>query len=143
MRQVTAVTFRILEREHLHFKEEAERWAIAFTSQSRPKIEEEMLPGFVVRTAEQILEGGLQAKVNQLHHFSDQGFLRAEIMEQHPGAGPDRAREGTERKMGDAVPEKVGKALVKESIPGYDVTVVTYQALVVNDSLISSTLGIG
>lgn len=144
MGQVAAVTFRILEREHLHFKKQAERWAIGFGGQSGPKFEEEMLPGVVVRTIEQFLEGCLQAKVDQLHHLRDKPFFGAEIMEQHPGAGPDRARERTEGKVGDAMPEKIGKAPVKESISYCDVTVVTYQTLAVNGvMLFSSALGIG
>jgi hypothetical protein len=56
-------------------------------------------------------------------------------VEQHAGAGSGGRRQGAERKIGDAVPEKIGKALLEELVSGGDVTTVTYPAGAVKPEL--------
>ena len=97
-----------------------------------------MRAGRVCRFAAHLLEGGLEPEVDLRHDFGDERFFRAEIVEQHPGAGPDRGRERAEGKVGDAMTEEIGQAIVQESLASGNVTVVTYDGPAVK---LKSTLG--
>jgi len=125
VRQITAVTFRVLKREHLHFKEQAERWAIRFRRERVPEIQEEVLMSRAGRPLSQLQERGLQSEVDLLHDFGNERLLRAEIMQQHPRAGADRGRQGTKGEVSYPVAEEIAETFLKKGSASVDVTTVT------------------
>jgi hypothetical protein len=73
----------------------------------------------------EILEAGLQPRLDLFHDFGDERLLGTEVMEQHARAGIDRSSEGPERQVSDPVAEEVSEAFLEELVPGRDVTNVT------------------
>ena len=91
-----------------------------------------MLVGSASRLLERFQKRGLQPAVDLLNDLRDEGFFRAEIMEEHAGAGSDRGGQGAQGKMRHAVTEEISQTILPELVASGDVTVVTSWSPVVN-----------
>jgi hypothetical protein len=127
--KITAIPLRILESQHLHFEKQPERRLIWFGAQDPPEILKQSFAVSGHKVRREFLKARLHAGLDLLHDFGYQGFLRAEVMQQHARAGPGGCRQRAKGKIRDSMAQEVSEAFGEQLIARVDVTTVTDRVL--------------